>query len=242
MGQALLRLAQADAGLTVVGSVDKGEGTPGSSVQAAASLAQLNPPAGSVLIEFTHPEATIHHVREAAALGVNVLVGTTGFSASERAELEQSAARAALIIAANTSLGVNVLLGVVEQLARTLGDYDIELVEMHHRLKKDAPSGTAVALAEAAARGREVKLADVARNGRDGFTDVRPAGEIGIHAVRGGDVVGEHTMTFAGPGERIEVVHRAHSRDTFAAGALQAAKWLSGRPAGLYTMRDVLGI
>jgi 4-hydroxy-tetrahydrodipicolinate reductase len=230
MGQALVRLAKADSAIELVGLIDRD----------TDAKSALNDAAGAVLIEFTNPEATLERVQQAAAAGVNVLVGTTGFEVAQRKKLESYADRIALIVAPNTSLGVNVLLDVVRRLAATLPSYDIELVEMHHRLKKDAPSGTAVALAEAAAAGREVALAEVAVHGRSGLTGERPAGQIGIHAVRGGDVVGEHTMTFAGPGERIEVVHRAHSRDTFAAGALTAAKWLAGRAPGLYTMQDVL--
>jgi 4-hydroxy-tetrahydrodipicolinate reductase len=245
MGQALLRLAKGDQSLNVLGVLDK----PGLVTQKANEvpgtktfndLHEISNLAGAVLIEFTTPEATIEHLAAAAKLGVKAIVGSTGFSADERAELGEYAKHIALIIAPNTSLGVNVLLSIVEQLAQSLGGYDIELVEMHHRLKKDAPSGTAVALAEAAARGRNVQLAEVGRHGRSGITGERTATEIGIHSLRGGDVVGEHTMTFAGLGERVEITHKAHSRDTFAAGALVAAKWIAGKAPGLYTMRDVL--
>lgn len=245
MGQALLRLAGADEGLQIVAALDRSNAADAAAkdgIRVVSSLKAVGEPGGAVLIEFTNPEATLEHLRAAAEMGINAVVGTTGFSAEEREEVDNYAEKIGLVVAANTSLGVNVLLGVVEQLARTLHGYDIELVEMHHRLKKDAPSGTAVALAEAAARGRDVMLADVARHGREGLVGERPRGEIGMHSLRGGDVVGEHTITFAGPGERVEVVHRAHSRDTFAAGALLAARWLAGKAPGLYTMRDVLGV
>ena len=232
MGQAIQRLATGDDTLTILATLD--------STSPPNALEKLQDAASAVLVEFTTPEATLEHVKAAAELGMNAIVGTTGFSLDQRAQLERFANCIALIVAPNTSVGVNVLLGVVQQLAGALPAYDIELVEMHHRLKKDAPSGTAVALAEAASKGRSVALADVVKHGREGLTGERPAGEIGIHSLRGGDVAGEHTMTFAGPGERIEIVHRAHSRDTFAAGALLAAKWLAGRKPGLYTMRDVL--
>lgn len=246
MGQAILKLAGTDATVDVIGAVDSGGGAGAAipfrngSIANSADLHAVQSSAGCVLVEFTTPEATLEHVSQAAGLGVNCIVGTTGFTLDQRSELQRYSEHIALIIAPNTSLGVNVLLGIVEQVAAALAGYDIELTEMHHRLKKDAPSGTAVALAEAAAKGRRLSLSDVAKHGRSGLTGERPVDEIGIHSLRGGDVVGEHTMTFAGPGERVEITHCAHSRDTFAAGALVAAKWLAGKQPGLYTMRDVL--
>jgi len=245
MGSAILRLAAAEPRtyqvVGVVESKERGSRAESGGAPVVTGLAELGEGAtGAVLIEFTNPEATLVHVAEAAELGIPVLVGTTGFTPAQRAELEAFASNIPLLIAANTSIGVNVLLEVVERLAAVLRDYDLEIVEMHHRLKKDAPSGTALAFAEAAARGREVALDEVSTHGRSGFTGERRPGEIGIHAVRGGDVVGEHTLTFAGPGERVEIVHRAHSRDTFAAGALRAAAKLANASAGLSTWSKLM--
>ncbi len=246
MGQAIWRLASADPELLVVGGLERpeeaarggGEGGP----PIFADLAAANAPEGTVLIEFTAPEATVEHVRQAAELGLKAVVGTTGLSPDQLDALHAAALKTAVLQAANMSVGINVLLDTVEKLARRLSDYDIEIVEMHHRHKADAPSGTALALAEAAAEGRGAALAEIASYGRHGLAGARPAGEIGVHAVRGGDVVGDHTVIFAGAGERIEVGHKASSRDTFAAGALRAAKYLAGRSPGFYTMRDALGL
>jgi 4-hydroxy-tetrahydrodipicolinate reductase len=197
--------------------------------------------AGGVLIEFTAPEASLEHVRQAAAHGLAVVLGTTGFTAEQQQEIESLAARVACLQAPNMSFGVTVLLELVEEAARRLGaGFDIEVSEAHHRRKKDAPSGTALALARAAARGRGARLEDWAVYGREGIIGERPAEQIGVLALRGGDVVGDHTVHFYGTGERIELTHRAQSREAFAAGALRAARWLSGRPPGLYAMRDVV--
>lgn len=242
MGQALVRLASADAELRMVGTLVSEKHAPDAVVRAAQTLSELDLPAGTVLVEFTTPEASAVRVREAAAAGIGMIIGTTGLSAKDQDLIATAAKKIPIIVAPNTSLGVTVLLDVVKRLSASLGTYDIEIVEMHHRMKADAPSGTALAFGRAAAEGRGQELEKVSRSGRDGAVGARPAAEIGIHAVRGGDVVGEHTITFAGIGERVEVIHRASSRDTFAAGALRAAKWISGKPAGMYSMRDVLGI
>lgn len=205
---------------------------------------QLFPQAsGAVVIDFTAPEASLHTARVAAKCGNPVVIGTTGFSADQRAELENLARTARLFWSPNMSVGINVLLEVLPQLTRMLGpDYDLEMVELHHNRKKDSPSGTALRLAESLAEARDWKLEDVARYHREGIIGERPKREIGIQTVRGGDVVGVHTVYFMGHGERIEVTHQAHSRENFAQGALRAARWLAEcEPGRLYSMSDVLG-
>jgi 4-hydroxy-tetrahydrodipicolinate reductase len=197
-----------------------------------------------VVIEFSAPEATVGHVALAAEHGTAHVIGTTGLSAGQEQEVRAAARRTAIVRAANMSLGVNLLLGLTEQVARALGPeaFDIEILEMHHRHKVDAPSGTALALGHAAACGRGVDLATAAERGRDGLTGARKPGAIGFAALRGGDVVGDHVVIFAGRGERIELAHRATDRRIYARGALIAARWLHGRPPGLYGMADVLGL
>ncbi len=195
------------------------------------------------LVDFTRPELTAQLATIAARHGTALVIGTTGIEPEQQALLDEAASRIPVLQAANMSLGVNLLLGLVERVAATLDEeYDIEIVEMHHRHKVDAPSGTALALGHAAAKGRNVKLAAVADKVRDGITGPRERGAIGFATLRGGDVVGDHSVIFAGTGERIEIAHKASSRDVFALGALHAATWLAGKPAGHYTMRDVLGV
>ena len=199
--------------------------------------------AADVYIDFTAPEAAQAHVEAAAARRVAGVIGTTGLSPEARAAIMHAAAHIPVVVAPNFSLGVTLLGALVEQAARTLGDaYDMEIVEIHHRAKRDAPSGTAIAIGEAMARGRGIDLAAVRRSGRDGDVGARPPAEIALHAVRGGDVVGEHTAHFLGPGERIEITHRASSRAVFARGAVRAASWVLSQPPGVYSMRDVLGL
>jgi 4-hydroxy-tetrahydrodipicolinate reductase len=172
-----------------------------------------------------------------------MVIGTTGLDAFETRAIEEAARNVPIMWAPNMSIGVNVLLSLVEQAARTLDpSYDIEIVEMHHHHKVDSPSGTALGLGRAAAAGRDVKLEDVWRKTRDGQVGARPKGEIGFATLRGGDVVGDHTVMFAADGERIEIGHKASSRQVFAKGAVRAAAWVAGKPPGLYTMRDVLGL
>lgn len=196
-----------------------------------------------VLIDFTAPEATVAAVGEAAKRGVGVVIGTTGFSGDERAAIWRAAERAPIVLSANMSLGVNVLVGLLERAAKALGDaYDVEIVEIHHRLKKDSPSGTALMMARAIADALGRDLGAVLRTGREGNVGARTQKELGVLAVRGGDVVGDHTAYFLGLGERLELTHRASSRETFARGAVHAAAWLAGRPAGVYDMQDVLGL
>jgi 4-hydroxy-tetrahydrodipicolinate reductase len=196
-----------------------------------------------VYIDFTAPEATAPHAAAAAERGVAAVVGTTGLSAEARAALLHAGARIPIVVAPNFSLGVNLVCGLVEQAARILGaDFDLEVVETHHRGKRDAPSGTAIAIAEAMARGRGLDFARARRYARSGDVGPRTGGEIGVVALRGGDVVGEHTAHFLGPEERLEITHRAGSRAVFARGAVRAAAWVVGQPPGVYSMRDVLGL
>mgnify|MGYP001978725012 FL=1 len=198
--------------------------------------------ASDVVIDFTAPSASVANAAMAAERGKALVIGTTGLSHDDKAALVTSAATAPIVFAANMSLGVNLLLGVTRQVAAALDDeFDIEVFEMHHRHKVDAPSGTALILAEAAAEGRGVSLDDVADRGRDGMTGARERGAIGMAALRGGDVVGEHQVIFAADGERIEIGHRATDRGIFARGAVTAALWLHGRVPGLYGMDHVLG-
>jgi 4-hydroxy-tetrahydrodipicolinate reductase len=196
-----------------------------------------------VAIEFTTPAATAEHAQLAARLGKLVVIGTTGLKGDEEKALRDAATRVPIVWAANTSLCINLLLGLVEQVAQRLGpDWDLEIMEMHHRGKVDAPSGTALALGRAAAAARGVAFDAVAQRGRDGITGPRPAGAVGFAALRGGDNIGEHHVIFAGIGERLELTHRATDRGIYAKGAVRAALWLVGRPPGLYGMKEVLGL
>jgi 4-hydroxy-tetrahydrodipicolinate reductase len=197
----------------------------------------------SVVVDFTLPSATLANLRASVAAGCPMVIGTTGHDAATRTEIERAARSIPLLLSANMSLGVNLLMKLAELAARSLDpSYDIEIFEAHHRHKKDAPSGTALALGNSAALGRGVNLADVADFARQGETGARRPGAIGFSVFRGGDVVGDHTVTFAGVGERIELTHRASDRATFARGALRAAQWIVGKPPGLYSMQDVLGL
>jgi 4-hydroxy-tetrahydrodipicolinate reductase len=197
--------------------------------------------AADVWIDFSAPAATVVNVKAAAAAGAAMVIGTTGLSAADKAEIATAAKTIPVVLAPNMSVGMNVMLKLVAEAARTLGAaYDIEIAETHHRLKRDAPSGTALRLAEAVAEASGRDLATAARYERHGDIGPRTAAEIGIQTLRGGDVFGDHTVFFLGQGDRIEITHRASSRDTFARGAVRAALWLSGKPAGLFDMRDVL--
>ncbi|MBU1001532.1 MAG: 4-hydroxy-tetrahydrodipicolinate reductase [Proteobacteria bacterium] len=195
---------------------------------------------GAVVIDFTAPAVSVANAKKCVAAGNPIVIGTTGLSEAEKAELEESAKTGLVFWAPNMSIGVNVLLKVLPQLVRALGEgYDLEMVELHHNQKKDAPSGTALKLAECLAEARDWDLKEVGAYCREGIIGARPKKEIGVQTIRGGDVVGVHTMYFMGPGERIEVTHQAHSRENFAAGSLRAAKWLVGQQSGrLYTMTD----
>ena len=195
------------------------------------------------MIDFTAPAATTAYAELAAQNQVIHVIGTTGLGADHIAAIERAARHTAVVFAPNMSLGVTLLTGLVEQVARALdADYDIEVLEMHHRRKVDAPSGTALALGRAAAAGRQAALDDVAQKVRDGHTGARRRGDIGFATLRGGDVVGDHTVIFAAEGERIELTHKASSREVFARGAIKAALWARDKGAGLYGMKDVLGL
>ncbi len=198
---------------------------------------------GEVVIEFTTPDATVEHVRIAADSKKPIVIGTTGLKDKQIEEIEKFSAIIPIVLAPNMSLGVNILFKLVKEVASILGeDYDVEIVEMHHRHKVDAPSGTALKLAELVAEGLGVDLEEAGVFGRKGLIGERKPKEIGIMSLRGGDVVGDHTVIFAGLGERIELTHKASSRDTFARGALRAAKWIVDKLPGLYSMQDVLGL
>jgi len=197
----------------------------------------------SVIIDFSSPDATIRNLEFAYEGNKAMVIGTTGLSGDQRIEVEKLAESIPVVMASNMSIGVNVMFRVVGVLAGLLGDaYDCEIVEAHHRFKKDAPSGTAKSLASEIAKAKGIDLDSHARYERYGIIGERPMDEIGIQSVRAGDIVGDHTVIFAGNGERIELIHRAHSRETFASGALRAARWIADKKPGLYSMKDVLGL
>ncbi len=242
MGRALIEAVLADGDLALAAAFDApgspaiGERHGDITVLAAGAEAIAR---AEVLIDFTRPEGTLAHLAHARAM----VIGTTGFSASQKATVAERARSIPIVMAANFAVGVNAAYKLAEAAARILGEgYDVEIIEAHHRHKVDAPSGTALRLGEVIAKALNRKLSEVARHGREGDTGERPARQIGFHAVRGGDIVGEHTVLFAGPGERLELTVRSQSRMTYASGALRAAKFLKGRPAGLYDMSDVLGL
>jgi 4-hydroxy-tetrahydrodipicolinate reductase len=196
-----------------------------------------------ILIEFSVPEASLGHLRVVAKSGGRAVIGTTGFSAPQRDEIQTLARRAPILLSPNMSVAVNVAFRVLADIARMLGDdYDVEITEIHHRFKKDAPSGTALRMAEVVADALGRDLPKTAVYGRHGVPGERSQKEIGVFALRSGDVVGEHTVSFGALGERLELTHRAHSRDTFARGALRAARFIASAPPGLYSMQDVLGL
>ena len=254
MGRVLLRLASTTPGYSLAaGSERPGAAELGRDLGSLAGIEALGLTLGDkaeavfaaadVVLDFTSPSATLAHAALAAAAGKAHVIGTTGIDAAGEAKLAEAAKRAPIVYCGNMSLGVNLLAELVTQVARALDPaWDIEIVEMHHRHKVDAPSGTALLLGRAAAAGRHVKLDEVAERGRDGITGARKAGSIGFTALRGGDVVGEHSVIFATEGERVELTHKATSREIFARGALRAARWAAGRKPGLYAMKDVLGL
>lgn len=216
-------------------------GLSGLGVQITDDMAMLAE--ADAVLDFTAPEATLVLASAAAHGGLVHVVGTTGLSAAQLDELRSHATRARIVQSGNMSLGVNLLAGLVRRAARALGpDWDVEILEMHHRMKVDAPSGTALLLGEAAAQGRGVSLAERSVRVRDGHTGARRDGDIGFATLRGGSVVGDHTVILAGPGERIEIGHRAEDRSIFARGAVRAALWARQRPPGFYSMADVLGL
>ena len=231
MGQSLLSCAKQIPGLNVVAAIDAGD-----------DLAAMLPNA-DVVIDFSFHTVTPGVAATCAAQGKALVIGTTGHSDAEKAVIRGHASKIPMVWASNYSTGVNTLFWLTRKAAEILGpSFDLEVVEMHHRLKKDAPSGTATTLLEILGDVRKVQLKEALRHGREGITGDRTASEIGIHAVRGGDVVGDHTVIFAATGERVELTHKASSRDTFSQGALRASQWVIGRPAGVYDMQDVLGL
>jgi 4-hydroxy-tetrahydrodipicolinate reductase len=237
MGRAIA-LAADELGATISGGIDQDGVVHG----AYASLAELAA-ASDVLVDFTRPDALLGHLQAAVTGNCPIVVGTTGLTPDDHAAIAAAAKKVAVLQAANTSLGVNLLAHLVQEAAARLGpEWDIEIVEMHHRHKVDAPSGTALLLGEAAAQGRGVALGDVADRGRDGITGERREGAIGFASLRGGSVAGDHQVILASEGERIELGHRAENRAIFARGAVKAALWLAGKPIGRYGMGDVLGL
>jgi 4-hydroxy-tetrahydrodipicolinate reductase len=254
MGQALVRCSRRLEGVAIAGAVETaGHAALGRDAGVVAGIGELGVKvtddlraaiAGAdAVIDFSVREAAPANVRAAAELRRAYVLGTTGLNDGERAAVQRAAQTVPIVWAPNMSLAVNLLFALVEKAAGVLGpDYDIEIVEMHHRFKKDAPSGTALRLGEKAAAGRGQAFASVANYGREGQVGERPRGQIGIHAVRGGDAVGDHTVLFATEGERLELTHRATSREAFAMGALHAARWVVSQRPRLYDMQDVLGL
>jgi 4-hydroxy-tetrahydrodipicolinate reductase len=254
MGQMLVRQVAGTEGCVLAGATERagsdaigkdagvlaGIGEAGVAVtdDAATMIAGVD-----AVIDFTSPAASVEHAELAAQASAAIIIGTTGLEPGHIESLKRVAGHTPVVFAPNMSVGVNLLMAVVEQVARALDDsYDIEIVEMHHRHKVDAPSGTALGLGRAAAKGRGVELDEVGRLSREGHTGARPRGEIGFATLRGGDVIGDHTVCFAADGERVELSHKASGRQIYAAGAVRAALWTTGREPGFYSMNDVLGI
>ena len=253
MGQMLVDAVCADANMTLVGALDHASSpalgqdagafagrTTGVVIQSDLATALAG---AHVLIDFTRPEGTLAHVQAASAAGVAVVIGTTGFSDEQKAQLQHASATTALVMAPNMSVGVNVTLKLLEMAAKAMPTgYDIEIIEAHHRHKVDAPSGTALKMGEVVAHALGRDLKDYAVYGRDGVTGERDPSTIGFATIRGGDIVGDHTVLFAGTGERIEITHKSSSRATYAQGSLRAARFLADKSSGMYDMFDVLGL
>jgi 4-hydroxy-tetrahydrodipicolinate reductase len=254
MGGAVVRALRDAAGVELIGAIDKpGGARVGKDAGEISAAGHLGIPvtdhldsvlkSNAVIIDFTNPEASLDFLRTAARKRTPIVIAATGFKPKQQAEIKRLARRTPTLLSANTSLGVNVLVSLLGKAAKMLGDdYDVEIVESHHRFKKDAPSGTALALGRTVAQALDRELDKVGINGRKGIVGERSKKEIGLFSVRAGDIVGEHTVIFGGIGERLEFIHRAHSRDTFARGAIRAAQWLTKKKPGLYGMQDVLGL
>ncbi|MFG1403566.1 4-hydroxy-tetrahydrodipicolinate reductase [Xanthobacter sediminis] len=257
MGRALVKAISEQKGLALAGGLEHaGSDHIGADLGVVAGLPALGLPVASdaeglaaalahadVVVDFSSPAASVRLAGAAAQAGVAMVIGTTGFSAADQAVLVEAARRIPVVKSGNMSLGVNLLAALTRRVAATLDEsFDIEILEMHHNKKVDAPSGTALLLGEAAAAGRQRDLDAWSERGRDGQTGARKSGAIGFASLRGGSVVGEHAVIFAGPAERIELVHKAEDRMIFAHGALVAARWVKGRAPGLYSMADVLGL
>jgi 4-hydroxy-tetrahydrodipicolinate reductase len=254
MGKRLIALLRESTDFQVVGAVERkdhvdlgrdageGAGVGPLGVPIVDSITGVLPGA-QVLLDFTAPAAAMQHLEAASQAGVAAVIGTTGLGAADIPRARELATRIPCVQSPNMSVGVNVLYGVLAQVASALGDgYDIEVIEAHHHFKKDSPSGTAEKMAQVLAEARGRDLRKVGVYGRHGIVGERPRDEIGVHAIRAGDIVGEHTILFGGMGERIEIVHRAQSRDNFVYGALRAARWVVGQKPGMYDMQDVLGL
>lgn len=252
MGQMLVREVLATPGCELAGGSEApGHARLGEDIAVIAGLklagVNLVPDAASLfeadaVIDFTSPAASLRHADLAARTGKGLVIGTTGMSEADRAHVARAAEHAPIVMAPNMSLGVNLMLALVARAAAALPGFDLEILELHHKHKVDAPSGTALAIGEAAAQGRNVTLKDKAVRVRDGHTGPREAGKIGFAVLRGGMAVGDHTAMFLGEAERIEITHKAESRRIYAQGAVRAALWLQGRKPGLYGMSDVLGL
>jgi 4-hydroxy-tetrahydrodipicolinate reductase len=246
MGQAIVSVVKTEFDVQIAGALEydgnKAIGAGDPIIFPVSSLEKFLTES-DVVIDFTNPESTLKNLEAAKKYDVPVVVGTTGFTEKQREKISEISKNIPIVFSPNMSVGVNILFKLVEAVAKKIPDYDIEIVELHHNKKKDSPSGTAVKLAEVAASSIDKNINDVVVYGRH-FSDLaRKKEEIGILSVRAGDIVGEHTVYFAGSGERIELTHRAHSRDTFATGAVRAAKWLvSSQNPGLYDMFDVLNL
>jgi 4-hydroxy-tetrahydrodipicolinate reductase len=254
MGHTILKLAAKDKNFEIAGALESPShvslGKPLSEVlptvtstaKLAGKLSNISPKP-QVLIDFTQPQGTLGYLQEAVGLGVGMVIGTTGLKDEEKKKVAEAAQKIPIVMATNMSVGMNLLFALVEEAAAKLGTaYDVEIIEAHHHFKKDAPSGSALSLGESIAKGWKVNLKDVSTHGREGLVGERKEGTIGFHAVRGGDIVGDHRVLYAGPGERLELTHIAHSRESFAQGALKAALFLAGKKNGLFDMQNVLGI
>jgi 4-hydroxy-tetrahydrodipicolinate reductase len=254
MGSRLIALIKESTALTLAGALEgKGHSALAADAGEAAGVGKMGVPVtddlpallkrGEVVIDFSAPEATLAHLRAVAQEKRAMVIGTTGFNAVQLEELKSLARQVPCVCSPNMSVGVNLIYKVIGEMARTLGEeYDIEVIEAHHRLKKDAPSGTALKIAEVLAQAVNRDLDQVGVYARKGLVGERKKQEIGIQTIRAGDIVGDHTVLFGGMGERIEVTHRASNRDTFARGALRAARWVVTQPPGLYDMMDVLNL
>jgi 4-hydroxy-tetrahydrodipicolinate reductase len=253
MGHALLESVFADAELVLHGAIDRPDspqiGRDAGEQFGRVSGVKISHDIGAalvgadVLVDFTRPEPSLQYLAACRQAGVKLVIGTTGFSTEQKQQIESASSDIGIVFAPNMSVGVTLLINLVQSAAKVLAEgYDVEIIEAHHRHKLDAPSGTALRLGEAAATALGRDLETCAVYGREGVTGERDPNTIGFATVRGGDVVGDHTVLFAGIGERVELTHKASSRATFALGALRAAKFLEGRKAGLYDMRDVLGL